>query len=314
MLLKYLAGIWTAVAPAVGNHLWQSTLFAITAGLLTLALRRNRAQVRYGPWLAASLKFLVPFSVLVAMGSRLRWSRGSAEANAGLSFVMQGVGRPFMQPTTTAVSPATPSTILAGLIHMLPALLVVWLCGFLVVVFLWFLRWRRISAAIRQATPLQEGREVQAMRRLEHIGGIRKPAEIAVEVANPGEHADIDLKWLPDPSEFPLRPAYLPFSYQPDPSSPPLLVAIQQQLGLKLESKTGPRPASHHRSCREAFGKLGGSGLIDCVPSMTAVSVGCGVQGGDAGLAHKHTRCPSPARHGAMGDRAIPSELSANKK
>jgi bla regulator protein blaR1 len=69
MLLKYLAGIWTAVAPAVGNHLWQSTLFAITAGLLTLALRRNRAQVRYGLWLAASLKFLVPFSVLVAMGS-----------------------------------------------------------------------------------------------------------------------------------------------------------------------------------------------------------------------------------------------------
>jgi hypothetical protein len=31
------------------NHLWQSTLFAIVAGLLALALRRNRAQVRYEP-------------------------------------------------------------------------------------------------------------------------------------------------------------------------------------------------------------------------------------------------------------------------
>jgi uncharacterized protein (TIGR03435 family) len=51
---------------------------------------------------------------------------------------------------------------------------------------------------------------------------------------------DIDLKWFPDSSEFPPRPAYLPPTYQPDPNSPPLLTAIQQQLGLKLESQTGP--------------------------------------------------------------------------
>ena len=30
------------------NHIWQSTIFAIAVGLLTLAFRRNRAQVRYG--------------------------------------------------------------------------------------------------------------------------------------------------------------------------------------------------------------------------------------------------------------------------
>jgi bla regulator protein blaR1 len=51
------------------NHLWQSTLFALCAGMLTLALRKNRASVRYWLWLAASLKFLVPFSLLVALGS-----------------------------------------------------------------------------------------------------------------------------------------------------------------------------------------------------------------------------------------------------
>ncbi len=39
------------------NHLWQSTLFAVLAGLLTLALRGNRARVRHAVWLAASLKF-----------------------------------------------------------------------------------------------------------------------------------------------------------------------------------------------------------------------------------------------------------------
>ena len=48
---------------AVGNHLWQSTLFAAAAGLLTLALRKNHARARYWLWLAASLKFLVPFSL-----------------------------------------------------------------------------------------------------------------------------------------------------------------------------------------------------------------------------------------------------------
>jgi uncharacterized protein (TIGR03435 family) len=53
---------------------------------------------------------------------------------------------------------------------------------------------------------------------------------------------DIDLKWFPGPGEFPPRPAYLPPTYQPDPNTVPLLTAIQQELGLKLESQTGPVP------------------------------------------------------------------------
>jgi uncharacterized protein (TIGR03435 family) len=57
-----------------------------------------------------------------------------------------------------------------------------------------------------------------------------------------GGKYDMNLKWFPGPSEFPPRPAYLPPTYQPDPNSPPLLTAIQQQLGLKLESRTGPVP------------------------------------------------------------------------
>jgi hypothetical protein len=31
---------------ALTNHLWQSTLFAVVAGLLTVAFRQNRANVR----------------------------------------------------------------------------------------------------------------------------------------------------------------------------------------------------------------------------------------------------------------------------
>ncbi len=45
----------------LANHLWQTTSFAGAAGLLTLLLRENRACVRYGLWIVASVKFLIPF-------------------------------------------------------------------------------------------------------------------------------------------------------------------------------------------------------------------------------------------------------------
>src|SRR5205085_12262878 len=50
------------------NHLWQSTLFAATAALLTLALRRNRASARYGIWLEATEQSLLPLSALASLG------------------------------------------------------------------------------------------------------------------------------------------------------------------------------------------------------------------------------------------------------
>jgi bla regulator protein BlaR1 len=57
-----------AYLPAIANHLWQSTLLAGVAGLLTLALGNNRARVRHAVWLAASCKFLIPVSLLIALG------------------------------------------------------------------------------------------------------------------------------------------------------------------------------------------------------------------------------------------------------
>src|SRR5215471_8221137 len=50
-------------------HLWQSTLFAVGTWIAVLALRRNSARVRYWLWFTASVKFLIPFSLFVAIGS-----------------------------------------------------------------------------------------------------------------------------------------------------------------------------------------------------------------------------------------------------
>lgn len=65
MIPKYLSEMWAALAPGLGDHLWQSTLFAMAAGLLTWVLRNNQARARYWLWLVASLKFLIPFSLFL---------------------------------------------------------------------------------------------------------------------------------------------------------------------------------------------------------------------------------------------------------
>lgn len=187
MILEYLSGMWMVIPPSLGNHLWQSTLFCVIAGLLTLTLRRNGARARYGLWLAASVKFLIPFSLLVGLGSHLPWARSSAGPKAGLSFVIEEVSQPFAKPLAPVIAQATPQklTVLPNLSHLLPAILAgVWLCGFVVLVFVWCVRWQRISVAIREAVPLTAGREVEALRQLERRGGIGKAIPILVSRAS----------------------------------------------------------------------------------------------------------------------------------
>src|SRR5712692_7857559 len=78
------------------NHVWQSTVFAAAAGLLTLALRKNHAQARHWIWLAASVKFLIPFALLVGIGSQLGWR--TAPARPRIYLVIEQIGEPFAAP------------------------------------------------------------------------------------------------------------------------------------------------------------------------------------------------------------------------
>ncbi len=80
----------------VADHLWQSTVFAAVAWLVTLALRGNRARVRHAVWLTASLKFLIPFAMLVMLGSRVEWRKAPvAIAPSNYAIVMNQVSEPF---------------------------------------------------------------------------------------------------------------------------------------------------------------------------------------------------------------------------
>jgi bla regulator protein BlaR1 len=110
----------------LANHLWQSTLCAAVAWLLALALRKNRAAVRYRIWLVASVKFLIPFSILVSAGSHFAWRAAPAIRQPQLSLVMDEVSRPFgLSPSAPLPAGAARGT------SEFPEILLfaVWLCG-----------------------------------------------------------------------------------------------------------------------------------------------------------------------------------------
>lgn len=158
----------------IANHLWQSTLFAAMVALLTLALSKNQARWRCRLWLAASMKFLVPFSVLAGIGSRLGW-RSVRAAPAGLSILMEQVSRSMAPPVVhqAAIRASSPA------MSFVPAvLLVLWLCGFAAVLLRWWFNWRSVRTAVRGAVPLDEGREPLALRRIERIAGVRRPIRL----------------------------------------------------------------------------------------------------------------------------------------
>src|ERR1700754_4503632 len=106
----------------IANHLWQSTLFVAAVWLTTLALRENRAAVRHWLWLAASVKFLIPFSLLINVGSQLAWQSAPRLAQPEFAGVITQVSRPF--GISTGISPlaSAPRTIEISAI-----LTVVWL-------------------------------------------------------------------------------------------------------------------------------------------------------------------------------------------
>jgi beta-lactamase regulating signal transducer with metallopeptidase domain len=131
--------------PVLLDHLWQSTLFAVAAGALTLLFRTHGAGVRHGLWFAASLKFLVPFSLLAAVGAYLRPS--VEPVMPALLFALRPAARPF----TAAVPLLAPS---GGAVDLTPWLLGLWALGFAVVSVVWLLRWSRLRAGVAAATRL----------------------------------------------------------------------------------------------------------------------------------------------------------------
>lgn len=145
----------------IANHLWQSTLFAGIAGLLTLLLRNNRAHARYCLWLAASAKFLVPFSLLMLIGGLVGRHSVALPAPARVPVIVEQVNEPFVAevpPGAAATPRASKSAI--GVVRALVAL---WAIGCGALVISWWVRWRRMQVAVREASPVPLGIGVPAL-------------------------------------------------------------------------------------------------------------------------------------------------------
>jgi TonB family protein len=143
------------VTTGLTNHLWQSTLFALLAGQLTLALRQERARVRYWLWLAASVKFLIPFAWFSALGSRLALVSGIEVAR----------GHRFYE-AIQVMAGRTSGALIPGFTDHISVFAALWLSGFLAVLAWGCLRWRKFSRTIANAVCLQDGREVETLRRV----------------------------------------------------------------------------------------------------------------------------------------------------
>jgi bla regulator protein BlaR1 len=162
MIAGYVSAMW----PAVANHLWQSTLFAVAAALLTLALRKNQAHVRYSVWFAASLKFLIPFSLLIQLGGHLARTHVSPTAPSGVYSTVEEVSVPFTRSPNPIVAPHVTFS-------MPTVLMALWLCGFVIVVARWCLRWRQVCHTAADAIDLKQGREVDMLRSVQRMAGVQ---------------------------------------------------------------------------------------------------------------------------------------------
>jgi bla regulator protein BlaR1 len=163
------------------DHLWQSTLCIGAAALVALALGRGRAHVRYQVWLVASLKFLVPFAALTAIGRQFAWRTAAAPAPAetpvpaaALDLLVQPFSGNALAGALATVAPAAPGSLLS----LVPWIAGVWAAGSLVIAATWLVRWQRVARAVAAAAPIADGREVRILRRLEARASRARPIAI----------------------------------------------------------------------------------------------------------------------------------------
>lgn len=131
------------------NHLWQSTVFAGFVFAATVVLRRHSPRLRYWLWLAASAKFLVPFSLLLSVGTQVSFPPDSHPLRATTVTAISTVFAPAAGSAVPVhLAPSERSTLLFG---------AVWSAGFLCLLLRWFRIWLRIRnlALTASALPLK---------------------------------------------------------------------------------------------------------------------------------------------------------------
>ncbi len=161
---------------ALVNHLWQSTLFVIVVWLLTLALRNNGAHTRYWMWLAASIKFLIPITLVASLAAHIGTRPTPAITPRPVAVLVHQIAQPFaFEASETVGAPAVetareaPEVTLLSHKGFVPILFGVWISGLVAVLALWLKRWAPVRAAIRSATLLPIEAPIPVMSVASHL-------------------------------------------------------------------------------------------------------------------------------------------------
>lgn len=126
------------------DHLWQSSLVALLIGALTLLFRNNSASVRHGLWFVASLKFLLPFSLLTFFGHSI-FTHTVPDSSIRALAKIESVTVPFATGTPILIQTGPPHffwIVIAGAI---------WVFGFSAIVAVWLVQWARLERIGRSA-------------------------------------------------------------------------------------------------------------------------------------------------------------------
>lgn len=189
MFTEFWKENWSA---AIVNHLWQSTLVMLVAWLLTLALKRNQARTRYWIWMAASVKLLVPFSLLAAIGDWLRPANLAPLESPQLASAMVKMAHPLFEgpksPESFTIA-YSGSAVVAPVSHhgspLAEILIAVWLVGLLFLLLRWSRDWWAIRATLRSASRISLAMDVPVVltsRMIEPgIVGILRPVLLLPE-------------------------------------------------------------------------------------------------------------------------------------
>jgi bla regulator protein BlaR1 len=157
------------------NHLWQSTLFAAAVGLLVRGFRRNRANVRFWLWFSASAKFVLPFALLMSLGSRLDWAPAATRiatrmTTPSVPSAIVEISRPF----TGTLQP--PPFRGSGRDWVAIAIFGVWAVGVAGIALVRIRGWRRIRAALRASSPV----DIPARLEVRSTPGLLEPGVVGV--------------------------------------------------------------------------------------------------------------------------------------
>ena len=136
------------------NHLWQSTVFGLAVAVLTIFFRKSGAHVRYWLWFSASIKFFMPFALLITLGRQLEWAPTVSEATSpAVSAAIERMSEPFFEGAPAGL-PALP--LRARTNRWIPIVLpTVWAFGFFAIALIRLQLWLRIRGVVTASTSLE---------------------------------------------------------------------------------------------------------------------------------------------------------------